>query len=71
MKNCSICEILVLELEAPFLGIPSIDIGSRQTNGTIKLIFQCQSEDLESIKLIEDNWYRDLNLILVVILAMH
>ena len=62
MKNCGIFvgNSSAGVREAPFLGIPSIDIGSRQTNrARSNSIFQCQSEDLESIiKLIEDNWYK-------------
>ena len=46
--------------EAPFLGIPSIDIGTRQTNrAKSNSIFQCLPDDEKSIlNLISKNWYK-------------
>ncbi len=62
MKNCGIFvgNSSAGVREAPFLGIPSIDIGSRQTNrARSKSIFQCHSDDLEyMVEVIQNNWYK-------------
>ncbi|MDC3148969.1 UDP-N-acetylglucosamine 2-epimerase [Prochlorococcus sp. AH-716-I05] len=62
MKNCGIFigNSSAGVREAPFLGVPSIDIGTRQTNrARSKSIFQCHPEEIKFIEeLIEENWYK-------------
>ena len=44
--------------EAPFLGIPSIDIGTRQTNRAIadSVSFAKASDKIKIINLVNENW---------------
>lgn len=44
--------------EAPFLGIPSLDVGSRQTNrAEADSVFNCRAEEQDKIRLfLEDQW---------------
>ena len=61
MKNCGIFigNSSAGVREAPFLGIPSIDIGTRQYNRARSIsVFQSDASDKERIiKLINENWY--------------
>ncbi len=47
--------------EAPFLGIPSLDVGSRQTNRSQgSSITSCKAEDTDTIaRFLRDDWGRD------------
>ncbi len=62
MKNCGIFvgNSSAGVREAPFLGIPSIDVGSRQNNRSkSKSIFQCLPDETLLINnIIRDNWYK-------------
>jgi len=44
--------------EAPFIGIPSIDVGTRQKNRAMaKSVYKCEASEIEKIvELIYDNW---------------